>query len=738
MFKKIITISALAATIGSISAQTDTTKQQSLHEAVISSLRANAKMPVTQYNFSNKQIKQLYTGADLPTVLQNAPSIHAYSDNGTGIGYSYFRLRGIDQTRINVTVNGVPINDPQNQGTFFNNFADLTSSAHSIQVQRGVGTTTNGVAAFGGSVNILTKPLQEDAEAELNIGYGSFNSRRLTAEAHTGKIGDNWGAYIRLANLATDGFRNNSGSEITSYMLSVGRTTEKNLLKFNIWGGDASSQLAYLGSDQQSINVNRRHNPITLGETDRFRQNFFQVQYQHLFNKRSGINASTYFVRGIAPQFQFYFPVNWFMPYSYFNMPEPIVGSDTIRTTDAMTSYRLNQRFWGGFVNYFYQNSRFRIDAGLHVNAFTSEHFLETQWMGIKPAHINLPHRAYFNTGYKNEASAFTKFNYNFTEKLSAFADMQLRTATFSYKPQKMEYADNDFNVENMQWLFFNPKLGLNYVLNQNISLYTMMGMAGREPTRFDYFFDDYATRDIKQNEVKPEYVRDFEAGIRFENNFLNLQLNAFYMNFKDAIINTGATNNFGAAINTNIANSFRSGIEIDGRLNLSNKLSVTHASVFSYNRIQSLTQFYTLYTDTDSYSIPFEFKNTIPALTPSVIINQGVAYRFTSWFFAEINMRYVSQQFIDNSSLAIAKINSFYVFDTKAGFNFKKWLKREVNLTCNANNIINAAYSTWGNIATGSNTVNVDINGNYVPQTLPLFFVAPPRNYFLTLNARF
>lgn len=737
MFKKVFTAALLSCAMLT-NAQTDSSKSVQLQQATLHGIRVTANTPVTQFNLNSKQINALYHGADLPTVLQRAPGIHAYSDNGTGIGYSFFSMRGIDQTRINVTVNGVPINDPQNQGVFFNNFADLASSAHSIQVQRGVGSSTNGTAAFGGSINILTQPVNNDFSAELHAGYGSFNSRRLTAQVQTGTFGKNWGAYLRLSNLATDGFRENSTSEISSFMFSVARQTEKSLFRLNAWGGDAQSTLAYMGADANQLANNRRFNPLQLGERDRFKQNFYQVQYNYVINKRQSISSSAYAVTGNAPYFQFHFPAIWGTPYGFFNLPEPIVGNDTFRVADAMTAYRLNQFFYGGFINYNHTFNNFSLIAGVHANSFTSEHFLEVQNMQIWPAGFNAPHRVYFNTGTKQELSAFIKGTYHINASLNVYADLQVRTARFSYKPQVMAIAQNAFNVEDMQWQFFNPKLGINYSVNRFASLYAMFAMSGREPTRLDYFRDDLANRDIKQNEVKPEFVTNIELGYRYQSQRVNLQVNGYMMQFTNAIINTGATNNFGAPITTNVPNVLRAGIELDVNWKISQRFLITHASNFSRNRIKEITQFYTDYSGTNPVNVGVNFNNTQPALTPAIIVNQGVRYTPFEMVYADANFRYVGEQFTDNSSINAAKIPGYYVADLRLGLQLKKWLKKDINLSFLANNIFNNSYSMWGNNALFSNVATPNANGTFTPTVTPLFFVAPPRNYFATLQIKF
>jgi len=356
--------------------------------------------------------------------------------------------------------------------------------------------------------------------------------------------------------------------------------------------------------------------------------------------------------------------------------------------------------------------------------------------MRYLPAGINNTHQAYFNTGYKQEASVYVKAEYFLKEKLILFTDLQLRNAMFSYKPQQMTIAQNAFIVEDMKWIFFNPKIGLSSNINKNTNLYVMAGITGREATRMDYFRDDFATRNIAQNEIKPEYVTDIESGVRINNSNLQLNINAYYMLFKNAIINTGELNNFGAAITTNVAQVLRSGIETDINWLLTNKITLIHASAFSYNNISSITQYY---TDTATFTnVGIAFNNTRPALSPNIIINQGVKYMPVQNFYILLNTRYVSKQYTDNSSLNLAAINAYTIADATMGLNLNQWLKQQVMITFKINNLLNNTYNTWGNTAAFSNIATGNGNGQFTPSVTPLFFAAPPRNFFITLTVKF
>ncbi len=716
----------------SIFAQIDSNEIKNvLQEAVVSGLQANEKTPISFSSLNQKRISKLYYGADIPTLLLATPSINMYSDNGTGIGYSYFRLRGMDQTRINTTVNGIPINDPENQGVYFNNFADLASSAQQIQVQRGIGTSTNGTSAFGGSVNITTKNLTEKASTNINIGTGSFGSSRFTAELQTGLIENHWMVYARLGQVKTDGYRQNSGSESKSYHFSLGHLGKKSMLKFNFFGGNSNSMLAYTGVDKTTFENNPKTNNFTNGETDAFKQYFNQVQYSYNLGKGQTISASVYFVKGSAPKFQ-YLAEGWYTFNSLNMQASPYLlsgSSDTLYPGNVMTSYRLNQQYLGGFITYQLQKGKVNFITGLHANTFKSDHFMEVNWANTIPNGIKQNHQVYFNTGYKKELSGFAKFNYCINEKTSLFADLQIRTVSFKYKSKETQYRPNDGKVEDMYWTFFNPKIGSRIALNNLFALYAMAGYSQREPTRFDYLQDDFAPRDIKQNEINPEQVIDLEVGTEF-NGSVKGKMNLFAMEFQNQIVSTGALNNFGYPITGNVGKSSRRGIEADLHGKIASHFGFWISSSLSKNTIKELNQTY--YNIDQNSDLTISFSNTNLALSPNQIHYLGLE---SDWFkghlLVEANFRYVSMQYLDNTQNKDLSIPSFQTIDLQFGFEPKEYSKLGLpRISLRINNLANTKYAPSGSIG-GFNSIN---NNGLIGQNA-LVFPAANRNIFCTLN---
>jgi iron complex outermembrane receptor protein len=704
-------------------------------EILVKPLQANDLQPISQSRISENAIRQRYFGADVPSLINQTPSINMYSDAGNGIGYSFFRIRGIDQTRINFTVNGIPVNDPENQGFFFNNFADLASSAQSIQIQRGVGLSANGTASLGGSINIVTKDLTEDPAFEFSTGLGSFSSNRIMARFQTGRLAKNWAFGGRFSQIKSAGYRQNSESEIQSYNFSAGYFGEKTIFKFHAFGGFSQSRLAYLGIDKATLDSQRTQNPFVNGEKDAFRQHFQHLQVLHRFNENWSGQASAYLVLGNAPRFQFLFPALWGYSFQWFNMPN--LDSLALPAGDIMTSYRLDQQLIGGFGHLEYKTQKFQGTLGFHANHFVSDHFMEINWGRNLPEGIQQNHLVYFNTGRKSEFSAYLRGNYQIAADLNWFSEIQFRRAGFSYDERKMQVRPSFGSMEPMSWNFINPKTGIRWAFHPNWAAYGVLGLTSREPTRFDYFQDDFATREkIKQNELKHETVVDAELGFKFSNGKNTwININAFYLDFRNQIVGTGQLNTFGTPINTNVESSYRSGLEWEGSLRLwGNSLILHHASSWMTSQIRQLNQRY-FFSDF-SGDTSLTFKNVKAVLSPEWIVNQAIEYMPISWLNLGLSGRFTSMQYLDNTQSAGISLPEFWFLDFRTTLDLSN-LTNFGNLQVSffLNNISNQKYATAGSVAGFSNLF--DRTSRQASAT-PLFFPAATRNWFLSLNWRF
>ena len=736
MKKIIYTSAAMLLPIFVVGQQDSLSKQIGLQELVIKEINPSLNRPLTFSSLESKKLKQLYFGADIPKVLQQLPSINSYSDNGTGIGYSFFRMRGMDQTRINTTINGIPVNDPENQGVFFNNFADLLSGVEEVQVQRGLGTSTNGTSAFGGSVQITLAALKQKRATEIHLGVGSFGSNRITANIQSGLINRKWLSQLRIGRIQTNGFRNNAAAQVNSYQVSVTLLLSKGSIRLNSFGGATSNQLSYLGIDRQTFEANAKSNPFVNGESDAFRQFFNQIQYFRRIGLNQTLNASVYFVRSAAPKFQFQYPASWGYSFDWFNMPPVINGNDTSAlAVDMMTSYRLDQKFYGAFVTHTFKLKRFELNSGLHANYFTADHFMEVDAAAILPSGIFPNHEVYRNTGVKKDLSAFLKGNLSATDRLSLFADVQVRMTTFSYQDKEMAIRLSFGKVKDMQWVFLNPRIGLNQTLRHGQTLYIFTGLGFREPTRFDYLQDDFAIGEVQQTSIKPEQLWNTEMGYRFMTNGFKVLANAYFMEFQNQIVGTGALNNFGYPITGNIGRSWRRGLESEVLIPFDNMFSLFANASFSMNGAKEFKQTFSN-ADPIGTSIQKTFKGTPLALSPSQIHLFGIQFiSLDETINTALIGRYVSKQYLDNTGNELLSIPAFYTLDLRFTyqFNLKVIEKATWQISLHANNLFNAKYAPFGSMG-GSNSIDAIGNrGNF-----RLFMPAAGTNFFLTLSSSF
>jgi iron complex outermembrane receptor protein len=706
-------------------------------EVVVEGFRANDDLPITKTTLDKQAIQEKYFGYDVPYVINNTPSINAYSDNGIGTGYTYFRMRGIDQSRVNLTINGIPTNDPENHGYYFNNFSDLSSSAESIQIQRGVSTSTNGTAAFGGAINITTAQLSTTPNAAVHLGYGSFNTSRVTVESNTGLINDKFAFYGKVSNIQTDGYRDHSGNKLTSYFLSGAAYGKKSVLKLNAFGGFANNELSYLGIDKNTLANNRTFNPLTESEKDYFNQNFFQLQYNKTITSKINISASAYHVRGNG-----WFDVRFYnYPYAFMNMPDVTIGSTTLTSTNFMARYWLKQKFTGAYATINYQSKKWNNYIGIHANNFSCDHYMTVPWAEVYPTGMEPNNEAYFNTGTKQDISGFAKATYSITKKWLMYADLQLRYTAFQYKAEDKPIYRDTFNVEKMNWLFLNPKLGVKYLLSEQISLYTSIGKTSREPARIDYMMDDRAISDIKQSDVKPEEVIDIELGADWKKKQWMIHLNAYAMEFKNEIVLTGELNGFGYPLRKNAESSFRRGIELEFDWKINKYFSLFNASNFSYNRIKTMKQQYNIYDGSGNYvgDSLVVLNNTQPLYTPSIMVNQGIRIQPIHWIHFEMIGKYMGASFLDNANLKETQLPSFFFVDARLNAKLPLKSSRAVySLSIQANNIFNQLYAHSGNVSVYGYSLTQNGSGGVNNTTAASYLPAATRNFMVTLSAQF
>ncbi len=716
-------------------------------DIIIFATRATQQTPVSQSNFDKKKIENLYYGADLPYILHNSPSIIAQSDAGNGFGYSYFRLRGIDNTRINFNINGIPINDPENHGFFSNNFADLASSASSIQIQRGIGTSFNGTAPIAGSVQIATQDIREPKFTKLTLGYGSYDSRRISIEHNTGvdKV-SKMGIYARISMLSSDGFRKNSASNMKTFFLGGGYFGSRSTLKFNIFGGSTQSNLAYFAVSKSALELDYQTNFNSPSEKDAFQQFFYQLQYEYKLSNKFKISAMAYLVQGNAPKFS-YNAINNFpdpLTYDFFNLPNP---NQNTTSSNFLLNYKLDQTNVGGIGLLNYKSKNMTGSLGLHASNFKANHSQEVLEADIFPDGYTPGHEVYFNTGIKQEISTFFKLNYLIAQRLTLFTDIQLRKTNFNYSYIKQPIFVYEYNAEALNWLFLNPKIGAQISITDKFSTYTSFGVTSREPARLDMFQgNDYAPFEInKSNIPQPEKVYDTELGLKYSNKSINFAINGFNMSFENEIVATGTLNNFGYYLRQNVPSSFRRGIEIETTFDFLKKFSFSNATTISYNKIKSYSQSF-LVKDSIGFNKIYDqngnteniteiFSNVTPVLTPNFSTYSSISYKPTEFMLIELAARYVGKMYLDNTNKDQLTTPDYIVVDAKIDVKLTKLTKINSYFRLFCNNLLNTKYYTSGTPSHWFNQSNTNGVNRF---DKPNYFVGALRNMMVTVGVNF
>jgi len=665
-------------------------------EIIVQATRAQEKSPSTYSMMTNEQIAGNNFGQDLPYILQITPSVVTTSDAGAGVGYTGIRIRGTDITRINVTMNGVPVNDAESHGVYFVDLPDLASSIENVQIQRGVGTSTNGAAAFGASINIQTTKLNPDPYAEINSAAGSFNTFKNTVRFGSGLINGKWAFDGRLSAISSDGYIDRGWSDLKSFYISGGYFGEKSILKAIITSGKEKTYQAWNGTPKDSLKTNRRYNPSGKMEdkngniigyydnqTDNYRQDYYQLHFAHQFNKRLNLTSALFYTKGKG----YYESYKNDQKYSKYGFDDVIIGSDTIRRTNLIRQKWLDNDFYGFNLSLNYNFQKIRATFGGGWNYYVGDHYGYIIWAEYASnSFINKPW--YENTGKKTDYHVFGKISYQVSDLINLYADMQYRGIDYSIDG----IHDNLHDLtQSHNFSFFNPKAGVYFTLNENNSLYASLSIANREPNRSVY-------RDADTGQViNPERLIDYEIGYKYHNNFLNLEANLYYMDYKDQLVLTGKINNVGDPILVNVPKSYRTGIEIAGGVKILKNLEWNFNLTYSNNKIKNTAE----YVDEldENWDIVGQREkhlgNTDISYSPDVIAGSNISYEPFKNFKASLNSQYVGRQYIDNTSNKNRSLDPYFVNNVKFFYTIKTNFIKQIDLMLSLNNIFNEEYET-------------------------------------------
>lgn len=691
-----------------------------LDEVVVSSTRIDNQSAFTFSNLNKKQIVEQNLGQDLPYLLNQQASVVTTSDAGTGVGYTGIRIRGSDATRVNVTINGIPVNDAESQGAYWVDLPDIASSIDNVQVQRGVGTSANGAGAFGGSLNIQTTKLNPKAYGEYNASYGSFNTLKNTVNVGSGLIDNKFAFDARLSKITSDGFIDRGKSDLQSYYLSGGYFSESNIVKFIAFSGQEETYQAWNGipearlkGDAQGIedyitrnyldqedadnlrnSKNRTYNQFTYAnQVDHYKQDYYQLHYSHEFNRNWNSNISFHYTKGKG----YYEEYKKDQEFNKYGLEDVVIGTNTITTTNLVRRRWLDNDFYGTIFSLGYHN---QTKNGLSAligggwNQYNGQHFGEVIW--AQYASNAAPHQRYYNdTANKTDFNVFLKVNYLFFDHLNIFVDIQERNIYYKFLGYN-RFLENVHQGASLN--FINPKAGINYRSDNGIYAYASYSIGQKEPSRDDY------TQSTPDSRPKAEKLQDIEFGARRPSEVLSWGLNFYYMNYKDQLIVTGQVNDVGAYIHTNVAKSYRQGIEGELGIKLLKQLTWNVNATISQNKIKNFQEF------VDDYDSGIQevntFKSSDIAFSPNFIGGSTLTFEAFKNFKISFISKYVGAQFLDNTSSADRKLDAFFVNDARINYSIKTKFIREIGLTLAVNNLFGEQYEsngyTYGYIAGG------------------------------------
>ena len=719
--KKLLITTVCTSLFITVSAQEktqDSTKIEALDEILVQAVRVDADSPITHSNLDKEELEKRNLGQDIPYMLNYLPSVVTTSDAGAGVGYTYIRVRGSDASRVNVTLNGIPYNDSESQGTFWVNLPDFTSSVQSLQLQRGVGTSTNGSGAFGASLNLLSDAVSNEAYGEIANSFGSYNTRKHNVKFSTGLLSEHFELAGRLSAIKSDGYIDRASSDLKSYFLQGAFVNRNSLIKALVFGGREETYQSWNGlEDPEKLENDRTYNTVGIytdedgniqfydNEVDNYAQDHYQLLVNHRFNNNWSTNVSLNYTKGKG-YFEQYKEDENFVTYGF----EPIeIGGDTINTTDLIRRRWLDNDFYAANANVNYKNNKIDFTGGAFYSYYSGDHFGEVIWVRYG-SNSEIRDRYYEGNGVKSEFTVFSKATYRINDKWSVFGDLQGRF--LNYKTLGITSDLVPLNVDE-NYSFFNPKAGLTYKLNPSNQFYFSYGKAHREPSRNDY----------EQGIVTPEKLDDFELGWRFASEKAKVNTNIYYMNYKDQLVLSGELNDVGAPLRTNSGKSYRLGLEVDAEIQLLKNLRTLPNIALSTNKNVDFV------TSRDGELV--NLGNTNISFSPSVVAGNMLEYSPIKKLQLGFLSKFLGEQYMGNIDSEASKLDSYFIHDLNIVYTLGNlpWVK-EVVFSALVNNIFNVEYISNGYFYTYDDdfsipgTITTIEGAGYYPQATINFLV--------------
>ena len=696
---------------------------QSLQAVSVIYLKADEKTPTTYLNLDQKEINKRNFGQDLPMLLRFTPSAVSTSDAGAGVGYTGIRIRGVDPTRTNVTINGIPLNDSESHGVFWVNMPDFASSAQSVQVQRGVGTSANGAAAFGASININTNNVQDEAYGEIDNGYGSFNTWRHTVKAGTGLINNKFSMNARLSKITSDGYIDRASSDLKSFYLDGTWQGKKSSVTANIFSGQERTYQSWYGTPQSVVEGDRdaiidyadrnfifgedRENLLNSGRTynfytyenevDNYQQDHYQLHFSHKFSKQLKLNLKGHYTRGRGYFEQFREDDD----FADYGLAPLFFTNDTVTSGDFIRRRWLDNHFYGGIFSLNYKKKGLDITAGGGANQYLGGHFGEIVWAEFA-SDSDIRDQYYNNDGNKFEAQSYAKATLR-KKRMTYFLDMQFRHIAYDFLGIDEVNGSLEEITQQVNFNFINPKAGFMIDFNSSNNVYFSLAMANREPVRADF------RENTPENRPVHEQLINLETGYRYKSRKFIANANVYYMMYDNQLVLTGQINDVGGYTRTNVEDSYRAGIELDAGYRILKNLSIAGNLSLSNNKIAVFTEYVDNYDGATFTQDEIQHENTDLAFTPNIISSLAIDYQPIEGLEIGVTSKFVGEQFLDNTSSQDRKIDAYNFSNFRISYTIKDVVFKEMTFGIQVNNMFDQLFEnngyTFGYIAGGQRT---------------------------------
>ena len=713
MKKILLTVFFLSNIINSQENIIDTIQgvQQNLDEVIVKGIRAKFSSPISYSEIDKKELKKKNLGQDLPILLNFLPSVVTTSDAGAGIGYTSIRIRGVSPQSTNITINGIPFNDAESMGTFWVNLPDFTSSVQSLQVQRGVGTSTNGSGAFGASINILTDGISYQPYAEISNSFGSYNTRKNTIKFSTGKINDYFELSGRLSKIDSDGYVDRAFSDLKSYFIQGAYIKGSTLIKALSFGGHEKTYQSWYGLTLDEIQENRRQNPYTYeNEIDNYKQDHYQLHWNQKIDNFWSFNLGLNYTYGRG-YFEQYREDDEIETYGGIVASDKNINGDETGTTDLIRRRWLDNDFYVLNSSFNYVKNKIDLTVSSSYSSYIGDHYGEVIWARTLSPTGKIRDRYYEGLGKKKDLSFFAKLLYSINEKFEFYGDLQFRNIKYNTSGLNSDLVNM---VINQSYAFINPKIGFSYKLKPNSLLYTSYSRANREPNRSDF---------ESNPEIRPERLNDIEVGWRFRNQNIYLNLNSYFMLYDEQLILTGEIDDVGNPKRTNSGSSYRIGIELENLIKISDLFSIQTNMTLSSNKNKNI------FSMLDGKL--FNYGETNISFSPSFIASNSIIYNPSDKMSFSFLSKYVGKQYMGNTDQPNSVLESYFVNDLNISYLLEpKKTFQSISINLLINNILNKEYLSNGYYYTYDDTWSVPgqtttLDGaGYYPQATRNFLV--------------